>query len=62
MNYLSTFLVCLLLVVGGCKSSGGGGDADESIPAAGAEDFSAQDYAPDFRMWEDNGAPFADAD
>jgi hypothetical protein len=61
MKYLSIFLFCLLLVVGGCKSSGGG-DADESIPAAGAEDFTAQDYAPDFRMWEDNGAPFADAD
>lgn len=61
MKYLSTILICILLIIGGCKS-GGGGDADESIPGAGAEDFTNQDYAPDFRMWERNETPFADAD
>ncbi len=37
-------------------------DADEFIPGAGAEDYTAQDYASDFRMWERNETPFADAD
>ena len=64
MRYLSTILICILLLIGGCNSSGGGGgiDADEFIPGAGAEDFTAQDYASDFRMWERNETPFADVD
>jgi len=63
MKYLSTILICLFLFIGGCNSDGaGGGDADEYIPGAGAEDYTAQDYAPDFRMWERNETPFADAD
>jgi len=61
MKYLSTILICFFLLIGGCKS-GGGGDADEIIPGAGAEDYTAQDYAQDFRMWERNETPFADAD
>lgn len=61
MKYLSTILICILLLIGGCSSSGGG-DADELIPGAGAEDYTAQDYAPDFRMWERNEIPFADVD
>ena len=63
MKYLSTILICVLLTIGGCKSSGGGGgDADESIPAAGAEDYPNRDYASDIRMWERYETPFADAD
>ena len=63
MKYLSTILICIFLIIIGCNSGGGGaGDADESIPGAGAEDYTAQDYVPDFRMWERNQTPFADAD
>jgi len=66
MKYLSTILICILLLIGGCNSSGGGGggggDADESIPGAGAEDFTNRDYASDFKMWEPNETPIADAD
>ena len=65
MKYLSTILICIFLFIGGCNSGGGGGgggDADEIIPGAGAEDYTAQDYAPDFKMWEPNNTPFADAD
>ena len=60
MKYLSTILICTFLLIGSCNS--GGGDADEFIPGAGAEDFTDQDYARDFRMWERNATPFADAD
>jgi len=63
MKYLSTILICIFLFIGGCNSGGGGGgDADEIIPGAGAEDYTAQDYALDFKMWEPNDTPFADAD
>ncbi len=60
MKCLSIILICLFLFTGGCKS--GGGDSDEFIPDAGAEDYTAQDYAADFKMWERNEIPFADAD
>ncbi len=60
MKYLSTILICIVLLIGGCSS--GGGDTDEFIPGAGAEDYTGDDYAPDFRMWERNETPFADAD
>ena len=63
MKYLSTILICILLLIGGCNSSGGGGgDADDSIPGAGAEDYTNRDYASDFRMWDHNEIPVADAD
>jgi hypothetical protein len=66
MKYLSTILICILLLIGGCNSSGGGGggggDADESIPGAGAEDYTNRDYAPEFKMWDHNEIPIADAD
>ncbi len=62
MKYISTILIGIFLVIGGCNSGGGDGDADEFIPGAGAEDYTAQDYALDFRMWELNETPFADAD
>ncbi|MGD8295807.1 MAG: papain-like cysteine protease family protein [Desulfobacterales bacterium] len=61
MKYFSTILICILLLIGGCNSSGGE-DADELIPGAGVEDYTAQDYAPDFRMWERIEIPFADVD
>ena len=60
MKYLSIILICIFLLIGGCNS--GGGDADEFIPGAGAEDFTDQSYAPDFRMWERKATAFADAD
>ena len=60
MKYLSTILILIFLLIGGCKR--GGGDADEFIPGAAAEDSTDQGYAPDFRMWERNETPFADAD
>ena len=62
MKIQSTILICIFLVIGGCNSGGGAGDADEIIPGAGAEDYTAQDYAPDYKMWERNETPFADAD
>jgi hypothetical protein len=63
MKYLSILLIFISLIFCGCKSGdSGGSDADDFIPAAGAEDYTTQDYAPDFRMWEHNGIPFADAD
>jgi hypothetical protein len=65
MKYISTILICIFLLIGGCNSGGsggGGGDADEIIPGAGAEDYTAQDYAQDFKMWERKNTPFADAD
>ena len=61
MKYLSTILICIFLLIGGCKS-GGGGDADVFIPGAGGEDYTDDDYKPDFRMWENLETPFADAD
>ena len=63
MKYISTILIFIFLIIGGCNSGGGsGGDADEIIPAAGAEDYTAQDYKSDFKMWEHNQIPFADVD
>jgi hypothetical protein len=66
MKYLSTILICILLFIGGCNSSGGGErggrDADESIPGAGAEDYPNRDYASEFMMWERYETPFADTD
>ncbi len=61
MKYLSTILICIFLLIAGCKS-GGGGDADELIPGAGGGDYTDDDYEPDFRMWESFETPFADAD
>ena len=61
MKYLSTILICIFLLIGGCKS-GGGGDADVFIPGAGGEDYTDDDYKSDFRMWESLEKPFADAD
>jgi hypothetical protein len=63
MKKLSVILFCLSLIIGGCKSGdGGGGGADLSIPAAGAEDYTAEDYEPIFKMWDHFGIAFTDAD
>ena len=62
MKYLSTILICIFMLIGGCNSGGVDEDTDVFIPGAGAEDYTAQDYASDFRMWEGNETPFADAD
>ena len=62
MKYFSAILICIFMLIGGCKSAGIEEDADEFIPGAGAEDYTAKDYASDFRMWERNETPFADAD
>jgi hypothetical protein len=62
MKYISTILIFIFMLIGGCNSGGGNGDADESIPGAGSEDYTAQDYASEFMMWEHNEIPFADAD
>jgi hypothetical protein len=62
MKYLSTILICILLILGGCNSGDADGDADEFIPGAGGEDYTDRDYEPDFRMWERDEKPFADAD
>lgn len=69
MKKLSAILICLILLTGGCKSgggSGGGGSggvgADLRIPEAGAEDYTAGDYEPLFKMWEHFAIPFTDAD
>ncbi len=62
MKYISTTLILIFLLIGGCNSGGGSGDADESIPGAGSEDYTAQDYASEFMMWEHNEIPFADTD
>ena len=61
MKYLSTILICIFLLIGGCKG-GGGGNADDFIPGAGGEDYTDDDYKSDFRMWESLETPFADAD
>ena len=61
-KYASTFLICIFLLIGGCNSGGSNGDGDELVPGAGVEDYTARDYATDFRMWQRDEAPFADVD
>jgi hypothetical protein len=61
-KYFLTFLICIFLLIGGCSSGGSGGDSDESVPGAGLEDYTARNYAADYRMWELDETHFADAD
>jgi len=61
MKKLTIISICLLLFISGCKSSGGG-SADDSIPGAGEEDYSAVSFAQTFKMWEDFELAYADAD
>ncbi len=58
-----------MLIIGGCKTGGGsssggggGGGADLSIPAAGPEDYTAEDYESLFKMWEAFSIAYTDAD
>ena len=69
MKTLSAILVCLMLIIGGCKTGGsssggggGGGGADLSIPAAGPEDYTDEDYEWLFKMWEEYNSAYTDAD
>ena len=66
MKKLSAILVCLILIIDGCKtgggSSGGGGGADLSIPSAGDEDYTAEEYEMLFKMWEEFNLVYTDAD
>ena len=62
MKYLSAILICIFLLICGCRSVGGGADTDEFIPGAGPEDYTAQDYAPSFKIWEIYELPFSDVD
>jgi len=57
-------VICILLFIAGCYTAGGGDehDADELIPGAGSEDYTAQEYASNYKMWEHDETPFADAD
>ena len=61
MKKLTIISLCLLLFIAGCKS-GSGGSADDSIPGAGEEDYSAVSFAQIFKMWEDFELAYADAD
>lgn len=63
MKKLSAILICLMLVIGGCKTGGSsGGGADLSIPAAGPEDYTDEDYGSLFKMWEEFDIGYTDAD
>jgi len=66
MKNLATVLICIILLVVGCIPDGGGdGDAlnaDELVPGAGAEDYTALEYESEYKMWLQDPSPFADAD
>jgi hypothetical protein len=66
MKNLVTGLILIVLVIVGCNYGGGGDgdspDGDELIPGAGAEDYTTQDYESEFKIWEQDEAPYADAD
>ena len=61
MKKLAAILICLALLVAGCKASGGG-SADDGIPGAGEEDYTAVSFAQTFKMWEAFDVSYADAD
>ena len=67
MKKISVIIICILLLVTGCKTGGqgsgnGGGNSDQSIPGAGEEDYTATGYASIFKMWTQFDLPYADAD
>ena len=66
MKKISAIIICLMLIIGGCKtggsSGGGGGSADLSIPEAGPEDYTDEDYEALFKMWEAFDTGYTDAD
>ena len=57
MRSLSILMISLLLIIDGCSSSGGSGDADELVPDAGSEDDTSQESESVFKMWEDSEIP-----
>ena len=59
--------ICILIVITGCKDEGGsepslGAGADEAIPEAGEEDYTADEYLTVFKAWEEFHHAFTDAD
>jgi hypothetical protein len=65
MKNLVAVVICTLLFVAGCIPDGGGDsgpNADELVPGAGAEDYTALDYQSDYKMWQQNETAFTDAE
>jgi hypothetical protein len=66
MKNLVIVVVGLFIFIVGCYGDNGNGgdniDADSLIPGAGVEDYTAQDYELEFKLWEQHQTPFADAD
>ena len=66
MKNLAAIVLGILLLVGGCVPDGGGGgggsNADELVPGAGVEDYTAAEYELEYKMWQQDKIPFADAD
>jgi len=66
MKNLSAIVICLFLFVAGCNMDAGGDggslEGDDLVPGAGAEDYTAQDYEAEYKMWQQSQTPFADAD
>ena len=65
-------VICILMVIAGCKDGGSskpslgagadGAGADGSIPEAGEEDYTADEYLAVFKAWEEFENAFTDAD
>ena len=66
MKNLSAVVICLFLFIAGCNMDAGGDGGslkgDDLVPGAGAEDYTAQDYEAEYKMWQQSQTPFADAD
>ncbi len=62
MKNLAAVVICLFLFMAGCNSDGDRLGGDDLVPGAGSEDYTAQDYESEFKMWQQKQTPFADAD
>jgi hypothetical protein len=63
MKNIAAAVIGIFLLLGGCVPDGGGGsNADELVPGAGTEDYTASEYESEYKMWQQDQAPFADAD
>ena len=65
MKNIVAVVIGIFLLAGGCVPDGGGGggsNADELVPGAGTEDYTASEYESDYKMWQQDQVPFADAD